>query len=88
MKTPIQPLGDRIVAKKQEKKTQTASGIFLPDSAKEKPVAAEVVAIGPKVENITIGDEIIYREYAPTELKIDNIEYLVIKEEDVLAKLI
>ena len=85
MSTPIKPLGDRVVAVREEAKTQTASGIYLPDSSKEKPVMAEVKAVGTEVKNVKVGDKIIYKEYSTTELKIDNVEYLIVKEEDILA---
>lgn len=85
MSTPIKPLADRVVAVRDEPKTQTASGIYLPDNAKEKPVLAEVKAIGPDVKGIKKGDKIVYKEYSTTELTIDGVEYLIVKEEDVLA---
>ena len=85
MSTPITPLADRVVAVREEAKTQTASGIYLPDSSKEKPVMAEVKAIGGEVKHVKVGDKIIYKEYSTTELKIDGVEYLVVKEEDILA---
>ncbi len=85
MSTPITPLADRVVAIREEAKTQTASGIYLPDSSKEKPVMAEVKAIGGEVKHVKVGDKIIYKEYSTTELKIDGVEYLVVKEEDILA---
>ena len=85
MSTPIKPLADRVVAVREEAKTQTASGIYLPDTAKEKPVLAVVEAVGPDVKGIKKGDQIIYKEYSTTELKIDGTEYLIVKEEDVLA---
>jgi chaperonin GroES len=85
MSTPIKPLADRVVAVREEAKTQTASGIYLPDTAKEKPVLAVVEAIGPDVKGIKKGDKIVYKEYTTTELKVDGVEYLIVKEEDVLA---
>ena len=85
MSTPITPLADRVVAVREEAKTQTASGIYLPDSSKEKPVMAEVKAVGSDVKHVKVGDKIIYKEYSTTELKIDDTEYLIVKEEDVLA---
>ena len=85
MSTPITPLADRVVAVREEAKTQTASGIYLPDSSKEKPVMAEVKAVGGEVKHVKVGDKIVYKEYSTTELKIDGVEYLVVKEEDVLA---
>jgi len=85
MSTPIKPLADRVVAVREEAAKQTASGIYLPDNAKEKPVLAKVEAIGPEVKGIKVGDKIVYKEYSTTELKIDGTEYLIVKEEDVLA---
>ena len=86
MSTPITPLADRVVAVREEAKTQTASGIYLPDSSKERPVMADVKAVGDDVKNVKPGDKIIYKEYSTTELKIDGVEYLIVKEDDILAK--
>lgn len=88
MSTPIKPLGDRVVAVREEAKTQTASGIYLPDSSKEKPVMAEVKAVGTEVKNVKVGDKIIYKEYSTTELKIDGTEFLIVREEDILATVV
>ncbi len=85
MKTPIKPLADRVVAVREIAPTQTASGIYLPENAKEKPVLANVQAVGPEVEGIKVGDRIVYKEYSTTELTIDGTEYLIVKEDDVLA---
>jgi chaperonin GroES len=85
MSTPIKPLADRVVAVRAEVATKTASGLYLPDNAKEKPVVAEVKAVGPDVKTLKVGDKIVYKEYSTTELKIDGTEYLIVKEEDVLA---
>lgn len=85
MKTPIKPLADRVVAVREAAQTKTASGIYLPGNAKEKPVIAKVVAVGPTVKSLVIGDKIVYQAYATVELKIDDTEYLIVKEEDVLA---
>lgn len=85
MTIPIKPLADRVVAVREEVATKTASGIYLPDAAKEKPVLAKVMAIGPDVKGIKVGDRIIYKEYSVTELKVEGTEYLIVKEEDVLA---
>ena len=85
MSTPITPLADRVVAVREEAKTQTASGIYLPDSSKEKPSVAEVKAVGEDVKHVKAGDKIIYKEYSTTELKIDGTEYLIVREEDVLG---
>jgi len=85
MTTPIKPLADRVVAVREVAATKTASGIYLPDNAKEKPAFAKVVAIGPDVKGIKVGDRIVYKDYPITEIKIDGTEYLIVKEEDVLA---
>lgn len=85
MSTPIKPLADRVVAVREKAASKTASGIYLPDGAKEKPVMATVEAVGSDVKGIKIGDRILYKEYSTTEIKIDGVEYLIVKEEDVLA---
>lgn len=87
MATPIKPLADRVVAVREKAQEKTASGLYLPDNAKEKPVVAKIEAIGPDVKNLKVGDRIIYKEYSTTELKVDDVEYLIVKEEDVLATL-
>ena len=83
----LKPLADRIVAQKLEQKTKTASGLYLTPKSQEVPTGAKVVAIGPDVKNVKKGDQIIFKEYASTEVKVDGVEYLIIKEEDVLAVL-
>lgn len=88
MSAPLKPLADRIVAVREEAETKTASGLYLPDGAKEKPVMAKVVAVGKEVKEVKIGDRVVYKEYAPTELKTDGKEYLILKEEDILALII
>lgn len=85
MPTPIKPLGDRVVAVKEEAQEKTASGIYLPDSAKEHPVTAKVVAIGPDTSQVKVGARILYKEYAATTIELDGVSYLVVKEEDIIA---
>lgn len=87
MSSPITPLADRVVATREAEKTKTASGLYLPETAKEKPVAAVVESVGPDVKSVKKGDRIIYKEYSVTELTVDQVEYLIVKEEDILAKL-
>jgi chaperonin GroES len=84
-KVPIKPLGERIVATREEAASKTAAGLYLPDNAKEKSQIATVVAVGAGVKEVKIDDRIIVREYSTTDVKIDSVEYLIIKEEDVLA---
>ena len=85
MSSPITPLGDRVVAVREQPSEKTASGLYLPDNAKEKPVLAKIVAVGSAAEHVKVGDKILYKEYSTTELKIDGTEYLVVKEEDILG---
>lgn len=85
MTTPIKPLADRVVAVREAAATKTASGLYLPDSSKEKPILAVIEAVGPDVKALKKGDRIVYKEYSTTELTVNNIEYLIVKEEDVLA---
>lgn len=85
MSTPIKPLADRVVATRVEAAEKTASGLYLPDTAKEKPVMAEVQAVGPDVKSVKKGDKILYKEYSTTEIKVNGTEYLIVKEEDILA---
>ena len=85
MSSPIKPLADRVVAVREEAQTKTAAGLYLPDNAKEKPVAATVQAVGPDVKGVKKGDKILYKEYSTTDIKIDSTDYLIVKEEDILA---
>ncbi|NLA42682.1 co-chaperone GroES [Candidatus Saccharibacteria bacterium] len=85
MSSPVKPLADRVVAVREKAQEKTASGLYLPDSSKEKPVVAQVVAVGPEAKQVKVGDKIVYKEYSTTELKINDVEYLIVKEEDVLA---
>ncbi|MFO0971060.1 MAG: co-chaperone GroES [Candidatus Saccharimonadales bacterium] len=87
MSVPLKPLADRVVAQVEEAKSQTASGLYLPDSAKEKSKVAKVVATGSDVKTVKTNDRIVYKEYSTTEVKVDGVEYLIIKEEDILATL-
>jgi chaperonin GroES len=87
MASPLKPLGDRVVAVREETSNKTASGLYLPENAKEKSSIAKVEAIGPEVKNLKKGDRIVYKEYSTTELKVDTTEYMILKEEDVLATL-
>lgn len=89
----IKPLADRVVIKPLASEEKTKSGIVLPDTAKEKPQEGEIVSVGPgKIENgerisleVKIGDRVIYSKFAGTEIKLDNEEYLILNERDILA---
>ncbi len=85
MSVNIQPLADYIVAKAEEAETKTASGLYLPDAAKEKPKTAKVVAVGKEAKQVKVGDRIIYKSYSTTDVKIGTDEYILVKEEDILA---
>lgn len=85
MSVPIQPLADYIVAQGEEAPSKTASGLYLPDNAQEKPKTAKVLAAGKDVKQVKAGDKIIYKSYSTTEIKVDGTEYILVKEEDVLA---
>ena len=87
------PLGDKVVLKQLEAEETTASGIVLPGQNKEKPLQAEVIAVGPgtlpdgkevKME-VAVGDQVIYSKYTGTEVKIDDEEFIIVKQSDILA---
>ncbi|MCF6214139.1 MAG: co-chaperone GroES [Flavobacteriaceae bacterium] len=85
----IKPLADRVLIEPQAAETTTASGIIIPDSAKEKPQKGTVVAVGngTKDEPLTVkkGDTVLYGKYAGTELKLEGNDYLIMRESDILA---
>lgn len=85
----IQPLADRVLVEPMEAETTTASGIIIPDNAKEKPQKGKVIAIGngKKDEPITVkvGDTVLYGKYSGTDLKLDGKDYLMMRESDILA---
>lgn len=81
MSKTIKPLGDKVVAKMKKEESKTAGGLYLPDSAKEKPSTAVVESIGPNVKEIKPGDEIIFKSYSTTEFE----DWIILKEEDVIA---
>jgi chaperonin GroES len=85
MSAPLKPLSDYVVAVGEEAETKTASGLYLPENAKEKPQTAKVVAVGPNAKQIKIGDRIVYKSYSTTDVKVGNTQYILVKEEDVLA---
>lgn len=85
----VKPLSDRVIVEPTAAEEKTASGIIIPDNAKEKPSKGTVVAVGPgkKDENMTVkaGDTVLYGKYAGTELKLDGKEYMIMREDDILA---
>jgi chaperonin GroES len=81
----IHPLADRIVLEQLQQEEQTKSGIILPDSAQEKPKMAKVLAVGTEVKEVKEGDIVLYKSYGPDDVKVDGQEYMIAKEEDILA---
>ncbi|HCC52264.1 MAG TPA: co-chaperone GroES [Porphyromonadaceae bacterium] len=85
----IKPLADRVLIKPADAEEKTASGIIIPDSAKEKPLKGEVIAVGKgtKDEEMVLkeGDKVLYGKYAGTEIELDDTKYLIMRQSDVLA---
>ena len=90
----LKPLNDRVLVKRLEMEEKTAGGLYIPDTAKEKPSKGEVVAAGPgKLDDsgkrvalaVKAGDTVLFNKYAGTEVKIDGVEHLVMREDDILA---
>jgi chaperonin GroES len=85
----IKPLADRVVLSPEAAETKTASGIIIPDTAKEKPQKGTVVAVGPGTKDspitLKVGDSVLYGKYAGNELKLNGNDYLIMRESDVLA---
>jgi chaperonin GroES len=93
---PVVPLHDRILVKRIEEKETARGGIIIPDTAKEKPQEGEVVAVGPGKMNdkgtripldVQVGDRVLFGKYSGTEVRIDDEEYLILREDEVLAKI-
>ncbi|WP_028575141.1 co-chaperone GroES [Desulfonatronovibrio hydrogenovorans] len=90
----LKPLHDRVLVKRLEEEEVTKGGIIIPDTAKEKPIKGEVVAAGPGkttdegksvAMSVKAGDKVLFNKYAGTEVKIDGVEHLVMREDDILA---
>ncbi len=90
----IRPLNDRILVKRLESETRTAGGIIIPDSAKEKPAEGEVIAVGSGKLNdkgervapdIKVGDIVLFSKYGGTDVKVDGVDYLIMREDDILG---
>ena len=89
----IKPLGDRVVVRPRPAEEKTASGLFIPDTAKEKPMQGDVVSVGPgRYENgtkvdmtVREGDAVLYGKYAGTEITLDGEDYLIVRESDILG---
>lgn len=85
MAVKIQPLADYVVAQAEEAEAKTASGLYIPGGAQEKPKIAKVLATGKDAKNVKVGDRIIYKSYSTTDVKVGKDDYILVKEEDVLA---
>lgn len=90
----IRPLQDRILVKRVEAEAKTASGIIIPDNAKEKPMEGEVIAVGNgkvlddgnlRKPDVQVGDKVLFSKYAGSEVKLDSIEHIILKEDDILG---
>ena len=85
----IKPLADRVLIQPKEAETKTASGLYIPDTAKEKPQEGKVIAVGPGKKDepmeVKVGDEVLYGKYAGTEVTVEGKKYLIVKQSDILA---
>jgi len=85
----IRPLADRVLIEPKEAETKTAGGLYIPDTAKEKPQQGKVIAAGPGKKDepmeVKVGDEVLYGKYAGTEVTVDDKKYLIVKQSDILA---
>jgi chaperonin GroES len=96
MAVKLQPMGDRLVVKPMQSEEKTKSGIYLPDTAKEKPQEGKVIAVGPGrmtedgktriTPDVEVGDIVIYTKYGGSEIKLDGEEFIIMRESDILAK--
>jgi chaperonin GroES len=93
----IRPLQDRVLVKRVEAEEKTASGIFIPENAKEKPLEAEVIAVGNgrRLENgevvkpdLKVGDRVLISKYSGSEVKVDGVEHLILREDDIMGVLV
>ncbi len=92
----IRPLHDRVLVKRVEEETKTAGGLFIPDSAKEKPIQAEIIAVGAgkrdkdgnvQALQVKVGDRVLFSKYSGTEVKLEGEDHLIMREDDILAVL-
>ena len=90
----FRPLGDRVVVKRVQEDTKTAGGIIIPDTAQEKPQEGEIIAVGPGgrdekgdriAPEVKVGDRILFGKWSGTEIKLDGVEYLIMKESDIMG---
>ncbi len=84
----FKPLGDRLLVQRIEEANTTASGIIIPDNAKEKPSKAKVIAAGSEVEDINVGDTVVFGKYSGNEIILDGTEYLIMESSDIFGILV
>lgn len=86
MAAPIHPMPEYVVLEAQEARTKTASGIYLPESAAEKPKTAKVVAVGSAIDEVKVGDSVIYKnEFEATKVSVDKTEYIIVFRQNIIA---
>ena len=83
----FKPLKERVFVSYAEELEKTAGGLYIPDTAKEKPQSGKVEAVGDEVKSLKVGDKILFDKYSGSKIKLDNVDYLIVKEEDVLGVL-
>ncbi|MBI5043441.1 MAG: co-chaperone GroES [Nitrospirae bacterium] len=81
----FKPLGERVFVSYAEELEKTAGGIYIPDAAKEKPQKGKVEGVGKDVKSLKVGDMVLFDKYSGSKISIDNVEYLIVKEEDILG---
>lgn len=90
----LKPLHDNVIVKRLDSEEKTAGGLFIPDTAKEKPSKGEIIAVGPGkmskdgkaiAMSVKVGDKVLFKKYAGTEIKLDGVDHIIFKEEDILA---
>jgi chaperonin GroES len=85
---PIKPLADYVVVQQEEAESKTASGLYLPTAAQEKPKVAKVLAVGPDVQDVKAGDRVIFGGYSNTDVKHGGANYMIVKQENIYATLV
>jgi len=85
MSVQLEPSADYVVARPEKAASKTKSGIYIPESAQEKPQAAEIIAVGKNVADYKVGDRILYKSFSSNEYKIEGEEFVIVKSEDILA---
>ena len=85
MATSINPMAGYVVVQAEKAAAKTKSGLYIPESAQEKPKTAKIVAVGPAAKQVKVGSRVVYKSYSTTEVKVEGTNYILVKEEDILA---